>query len=146
LSRGVYDTLLFLHVLSAFVLVTSEVLFTTTILAGHRAGGGPRESGSPLRLLRFAVPTVAVGSIGVLVFGIWLAIYRDEYQVWDGWILAAIVLWAVWGALGGYIGKIVRRAEAAGEVVPRSRLLALDVASWALVILLLLDMIFKPGA
>jgi uncharacterized membrane protein len=92
------------------------------------------------------VPTVAVGSIGVLVFGIWLAIYRDEYQVWDGWILAAIVLWAVWGALGGYIGKIVRRAEAAGEVVPRSRLLALDVASWALVILLLIDMIFKPGA
>ncbi|MDX6518051.1 MAG: hypothetical protein QOF50_897 [Gaiellaceae bacterium] len=141
-----YDTLLFLHLLSAFVLVTSEVLFTTTILAGHRAAGAPGEPGSPLRLLRFAVPTVAVGSIGVLVFGIWLAIYRDEYQVWDGWILAAIVLWAVWGALGGYIGKIVRRAAAAGEVVPRSRLLTLDAASWALVVLLLLDMIFKPGA
>jgi uncharacterized membrane protein len=142
----VYDTLLFLHLLSAFVLVTSEVLFTTTILAGHRAAGPAGEPGSPLRLLRFAVPTVAVGSIGVLVFGIWLAIYVDGYHVWDGWILAAIVLWAVWGALGGYIGKIVRRAAAVGEVVPRSRLLTLDAASWALVVLLLLDMIFKPGA
>lgn len=141
-----YKTLLFLHVLSAFVLVTSEVLFTTTILAGHRAAGARDEPSSPLRLLRFAVPSVAVGSIGVLVFGIWLAIYVDGYEVWDGWILAAIVLWAVWGALGGYIGKIVRRAEARGEVVPRSRLVTLDVASWALVVLLLLDMIFKPGA
>ena len=114
-----YYTLLFLHVLSAFVLVTSEVLFTTTILAGHRAAGAPGEGASPLRLLRFAVPAVAVGSIGVLVFGIWLAIDVDGYEVWDGWILAAIVLWAVWGALGGYIGKIVRRADGRGEVVPR---------------------------
>jgi uncharacterized membrane protein len=141
-----YGTLLFLHVLSAFVLVTSEVLFTTAILAGHSAAAAPVEGTSPRRLLRFAVPTVAVGSIGVLVFGIWLAIEVDGYEVWNGWILAAIAIWAVWGALGGYIGKIVRGADERGEVVPRSRLVALDVASWTLVVLLLLDMIFKPGA
>lgn len=38
---------------------------------------------------------VIAGTLGTLVFGIWLAIERDEYQVWDGWILAALVLWAI---------------------------------------------------
>jgi hypothetical protein len=35
-----------------------------------------------------------------LGFGIWLAISLDAYHPWDGWIIAAIVLWAVAGGTG----------------------------------------------
>ncbi|MBA3433006.1 MAG: hypothetical protein H0U08_02815, partial [Actinobacteria bacterium] len=38
---------------------------------------------------------VGVGVTGTIVLGIWLAISRDEYQVWDGWVIAAIVLWVL---------------------------------------------------
>ena len=40
-----------------------------------------------------------------LVFGIWLAIDLDAYQLWDGWILASLVLWADGGWAGGKAGK-----------------------------------------
>jgi hypothetical protein len=36
-----------------------------------------------------------LGGLATLVLGIWLAIYVDGYEVWDGWIIAAIVLWLV---------------------------------------------------
>src|SRR5581483_3011206 len=37
---------------------------------------------------------VPIGGLGTIVFGVWLAIVDDAYHVWDGWIVAAIVLWA----------------------------------------------------
>ena len=38
---------------------------------------------------------VSVGSLGAIIFGVWLAISLDFVQVWDGWVIAAIVLWAI---------------------------------------------------
>ncbi len=42
-------------------------------------------------------PTVAVtvGSLGTIIFGIWLAISLDGVAVWSGWVIAAIILWAI---------------------------------------------------
>jgi hypothetical protein len=34
-----------------------------------------------------------VGGLGTLALGIWLALNRPEYEIWDGWIIGAIVLW-----------------------------------------------------
>ena len=47
-----------------------------------------------------------IGGLGTLVFGIWLALYVKGYEIWDGWIITAIVLWAIGTELG-------RRAQAA---------------------------------
>ncbi len=47
----------------------------------------------------------------MLVFGIWLAIDVDGYEVWDGWVIAALVLWFVMGALGSRTGKIYNAAR-----------------------------------
>ena len=44
--------------------------------------------------------TVGLGMGGTIVFGIWLAFALDGYAIWDGWIIAAIVLWFVGAALG----------------------------------------------
>ncbi len=105
---------------------------------------------------------VAVGSIGVLVFGIWLAIDVDGYQVWDGWVIAALVLWLVMGALGSRTGKLYNAArdrsacalqDGSDASSPELRALLRDrralwlhVAGLVTVVLLLIDMIFKPGA
>jgi drug/metabolite transporter (DMT)-like permease len=84
------------------------------------------------------------------VLGIWLAIYVDGYELWDGWILAAIVLWAIYGAAGTRSGRLIararERAETGSNAMAVPRVLALRVVVFAAIFLLLLDMIYKPGA
>jgi uncharacterized membrane protein len=156
-----YDWLLFLHVLSAFALVASVVLYTVLIVAVWDKDV-PGDVARLFRVSRVGDVLIGVGSIGVLVFGIWLAIDVDGYAVWDGWVIAAIVLWAVMGAFGSRTGKIYNgardRARALvreGNNAPNPELRALvqdrrglwfHAASSITVLLLFIDMIFKPGA
>ena len=72
----------------------------------------------------------SVGSLGTIIFGVWLAISLDAYQVWDGWVIAAIVLWAArgparqagQGKLYGGAGMEAERLSAAGtETEPARR-------------------------
>ena len=156
-----YDWLLFLHVASAFALVASLVLYTV-LIAALWGRDVPSEAVRLFRVQRVGDVLVAVGSIGVLVFGIWLAIDVDGYGVWDGWVIAALVLWLVMGALGSRTGKLYNAARDRalalakdGSDAPSPELRALlqdrralwfHVAGIATVVLLLIDMIFKPGA
>ena len=102
-----------------------------------------------------------IGAVGTLVFGVWLALSLDGYEIWDGWIIAAIVLWAVSGAAGGRAGREYGQvAERAGELAaagdaPDSglaaamrnlRATALLAVSSVAALLILIDMIWKPGA
>jgi uncharacterized membrane protein len=156
-----YDWLLFLHVLTAFALVAAVVVYTVIVLAGRRLDA-PSDIARMFRLSRVADILIAVGSIGVLVLGIWLAIQVDDYQVWDGWIIAAIVIWLVFAEIGRRTGKHydaartrARTLVAEGRNAPDAELngmmhsstgLALQLASAALVLVMLIDMIYKPGA
>ena len=65
----------------------------------------------------------AVGGLGTLVFGIWLAIYVDGYEVWDGWIITAIVLWAIATELGrrAQLAYTALAGAAEGGTVPGRR-------------------------
>jgi drug/metabolite transporter (DMT)-like permease len=103
-----------------------------------------------------------VGAVGTIVLGIYLAFALDSYAIWDGWIIAAIVLWAIAGALGQRTGATymrgmtkARELETAGQGGSSPELLALNRASNGVLLhfltslaalLLLIDMIFKPGA
>ena len=156
-----YDWLLFLHVFSAFALVAALTLYTVLIVSVWNKDV-PGDVARLFSLQRVGDVLVGVGSIGVLVFGIWLAIDVKGYELWDGWIIAALVLWFVMGALGARTGKIYNavrdRARALvreGENAPSAELrtlvqnrqgLWLHAASFLVVLLLLIDMIFKPGA
>jgi hypothetical protein len=121
----VYDTLLFFHILAAFMLGSTVVVGSALVL------------GAPAAARTATISNVLwdVGGLGTLVFGVWLALYVDGYQIWDGWILAAIVLWAI-----------------ATEAGRRARdLTVADVATWhwlrtLFFVLLLADMVWKPGA
>jgi hypothetical protein len=136
----VYDTLLFLHVLAGVALVATVVIFSVF------AFGAATDS----RLLAVGNVLWAVGGLGTLVFGIWLALYVKGYEIWDGWIIAAIVLWAIGTELGrraqlGYTAT-TGSAEAAA-VTAEARQAALMHWLRSLVVLaLLVVMIYKPGA
>lgn len=113
------ELVLFLHVLAAFMLAATVVLSGSVVLG----------AAAPERTVRLSNLLWDVGGIGTLVFGVWLAL--DAYSLLDGWILAALGLWAVATELG-------RRARA--ELRPWHWLRAL------VVVLLLIDMVWKPGA
>jgi uncharacterized membrane protein len=156
-----YDWLLFLHVLSAFSLVAAQVLVTFLIVGGWRLEL-PSDIARMFRLSRAGDVLFGIGAMGTIVLGIWLAIDLDEYQLWDGWIIAALVLWAVAMGIGGRTAKHYYGARdrakalvAEGRDVPNPELaatlrsptgLVLHLATVVLVVLLLVDMIYKPGA
>ena len=53
---------------------------------------------SALALLRLARPADVlawVGATGTLVFGLWLVSDAAIYDLWDGWIIGALVLWLI---------------------------------------------------
>ena len=105
---------------------------------------------------------VGIGAVGTIVVGLYLAFAVGNYAIWDGWIIAAIVLWAIAGGLGQRTGAAymqgmnkAKELDAAGQKGPDQGLLALNRTQAGLmlhaltslaVLLLLLDMIFKPGA
>ena len=128
---SLYEWLLFLHLLAAFLLVCGLAAFGVLAL-----GGG----GEPARRVLLPVATLwNVGGLGVLVFGVWLALNVDGYELWDGWIAAAIVLWLVASGAGGQLERGVREGTPDGA---QRQLAVMAIATT----LLLIDMIFKPGA
>jgi hypothetical protein len=129
----VYDTLLFLHVLAAFLLVSTVVTFSAVAL-GATAGE---------RAIAVADVFWNIGVLGTLVLGIWLALDVDGIEIWDFWILLAIVLWA-------FATETGRRARLDLEPAAGLGLIA-RATMWhwvrtVLVIALLVVMIWKPGA
>jgi hypothetical protein len=157
-----YDWLLFLHVASAFALVSALVTFWTIAVAARNVDR-PVDSVRYFRVARPANALVIVGTLGVLVFGVWLAIYVDGYELWDGWILGALILWVIGTAAGIRGGKTYAEAqklavrldgEGRGEepsmelrtLLQDRRAMWLNVVSSVGVLLIAVDMIYKPGA
>jgi uncharacterized membrane protein len=156
-----HDWLLAFHVLAAASLVAALTLFTVMILASRRADR-PSEVARFWGLGRFGTVIVSIGTLGTLLLGIWLAIESDDYKLWDGWIIAAIVLWAIGSEAGRRSGIPFTRAGqrarallAAGNDAPDAELGALMGDSrafllhWitvAAVLVILVLMIYKPGA
>ena len=155
------DWILALHVLSAFALVGALVLFWILIVV-MRDTDTASETIAFARVATVGNRVVIVGIVGTLVFGVWLAISQDAYQLWDGWIIAAIVLSAISLATGQRTGVAymqgmtkAQELQSAGQSEPNSDLLALNRTSngvllhgltTLVLVLILIDMIWKPGA
>jgi hypothetical protein len=155
------DWMLALHVLSAFAFVGGIILFWALIVAVRRTD----TPDATLRMGPVALlgnVAIGIGMGGTVLFGIWLAFSVGDYDIWDPWIVAALVLWIVGAAVGRQTGEAyvagVKKAQelrAAGREGPDSELLAINrtssglalhAASSAVVLLILIDMIWKPGA
>ena len=129
---SLYETLLFLHLLAAFMLVAGLAAYGVLVL-------GPAGDAVQRALARPALALWNVGGIGGLVFGVWLALNVDGYELWDGWIIAAIVLWLIASGAGGRLTRGVREGSVDGATM---LLAVMSLATLAL----LVDMVFKPGA
>ncbi len=132
-----YDVLLALHLLSAAITFITVVIFSAWAF------------GSPVRKADFALADAAwnVSGFGLLVFGVWLALYIDGYELWDGWIL---------GALGLLILATWFGAQARTQALPfvggeAASMSAQQVTAWhwlrtLSIIGILVLMVWKPGA
>jgi hypothetical protein len=154
------DWLLVFHLWSAFALVASMVLFWTLVVAA-RDCDSVEETIAYRGVGAFGGKVVGFGFAGTIVFGVWLAFNKDSYAIWDGWIIAAIVLWLVGGLTGSLAGKEYQKALTRAEelkssgqqpqpgelrALNRSQMgLALLAVSSLATVLILIDMIWKPG-
>ncbi len=129
-----YDWLLFFHVLAAFLLGVTVVMYSAVALGATASG----------RMLFVADRCWDVGGLGTLVLGIWLALHLDEYGIFDGWIIGAIVLWVIATGLGESVRRQLADAEAS-PVKPGAVRTMHWLRTLAIVALLVL-MIWKPGA
>ena len=130
-----YDTLLFLHLLGALAALVTVAMFSAW------AVGMPANRGG------FNVADWAWNASGFLliVFGIWLALYVDGYEVWDGWILGALVLFGLASFFGARAREEVMRGLDAATATDR------QVTMWhwlrtASIVGILVLMVWKPGA
>ena len=154
------DWILALHLLSAFALIAAEVIFGAMIVTLWREASTLRVD-SFYRVSQIATWLVQAGSAGTLIFGLWLSISEDPYEPWNGWIIAAFVLWAITvgtGAVAGkqygaaameakrLLGEGTSTSSAVAETFGPSKAFKLHLVSNAAIVLLLLDMIWKPGA
>jgi uncharacterized membrane protein len=153
--------MLALHVLSAFAYVAGMILFWVLVFAVRKTET-PEGTIRMEPVVKVGNAAVGIGAGGTILLGIWLAFSFGGYDIWDGWIIAALVLWVVAAALGRRTGaeytKGMTKAQelqAAGQTGPNAELLALNRTSNGVVfhflasivvLLLILDMIWKPGA
>ena len=155
------DWILALHVLSAFAYVAGVVLFWVLVVAVRQADT-PDGTIRMEPVVKVGNAAVGIGAGGTIVLGIWLAFSIGGYDIWDGWIIAALVLWLLSAEIGRRTGAAymqgmnkAQELRTAGQTGPNTELLALNrtsrglvlhVLASAVVLLILVDMIWKPGA
>ncbi len=131
------DFLLFVHVLAAFFLMITVVMYSAYAL------GAPATRPA----LSLAGWLWDIGGIGTLVFGVWIALDRPEYGIFDGWILGALVLWIAATATG-MRARVAIAGPPGGEMpaVPDRSLAAAHWLRVAVTLAILVLMVWKPGA
>jgi uncharacterized membrane protein len=152
-----YDWLLLVHILGAFLFLSGSIVAGVLALAAMRRQV-PSEVALLLRLVRPVIVLVGVGSLVALGLGIWLAEYVG-YGLGEGWVIAAIVLWALSGALAGPAGTRMRHARELAEqlaedgdrpseqlrlAVRDPRTLAMNLGGFLLLVAILVLMVWKP--
>jgi hypothetical protein len=143
------------HLLSAFAIAAALVLFSVMVYRGRRMTA-IEETRLLFRVGPLGGVLIAAGIGLTLVFGVILAVHSNTFNIWDGWVIAGIVLWAAFAAVGQRTGKyytdVQKLVEKDGTEAEALALLRaptgalLHLATVGLFVLILLDMIFKPGA
>jgi hypothetical protein len=150
-----YDWMFALHLVAVFAIASALVLYSVLVVSGRRMTT-LEETRTLFRVAPVGGPLIGAGMGLALALGVVLALKSSEFEIWNGWIVAGFVLWALLAEVGRrsgvYYTAVQKLAESGGaeqEVIARLRAsqgALLHVATVALFVLLLLDMLFKPGA
>ena len=155
ISTGYYDTLKFFHVLAATTWVGSVIY--AQVLATKVMG-----EGDPARLAATAKDIGDLGkrlitpaAIAVLVFGIWI-VAVSAWNFTDTWVLLGLAGIAVTIATGaGFLGpeserlgKLTAERDPSDPEIQRriKRIFAVSRIDLVVLILVVADMVFKPGS
>lgn len=153
------DTALLFHLLGAFLLVAGSVVAGVAFETARRRET-PAEIALMLGVTRVGVLLVGVGTLLVVVFGLWL-VRLGNWGYGAGWVDTAfglLVVVAVLGALGGQRPKQARKlaSRLAAEHAPANDELrallhdratrVLNALSALLLLAIIVLMVFKPGA
>jgi hypothetical protein len=151
-----YAWMLALHLLAVFAIAAALVLYAILVVSGRRMTT-LEETRLLFRVAPIGAPLIGAGAGLGFVLGIVLALKSDRFEIWNGWIIAAIVLLALFGFIGGRTGtyyteiqKLAESGDSSAEAEVMARLRAptgavLHLVTIAIFVLILLDMIFKPG-
>jgi hypothetical protein len=155
------DWIFSIHLLFAATLVGSLVM-SWIVVVSMRTADTPDATLSLHRVGMVATGATIVGLVGVIALGIWLAVLRVDFHPWDGWVIGASVLWSIAtvALLRSFVeyAKPVAKARAlvtSGQIGSSPELTALNrtstglllrVLASAAIVLIVVDMIWKPGA
>ena len=130
---------------------------TVTTTSGSRPGGA-----AATRPATTAAARTMETAANVIALGIWLALLRPQLHPWHGWAIAAIVLWAIAAAAIARATlayakstRMARELVESGWQGPSPELTALNRSVTALlfravgsvaIVLIVIDMVYKPGA
>lgn len=152
-----YDIALVLHLVGAFAFVSGVVLAGAGFEVARRRGR-PADIALLLSLTRFGVLLVAIGTLLIAGFGLWL-VHLGHWGYGSGWVDASIGMYVVALALGGLGGRRPKQArhlatDLAARGAPVSAelrallddrvSLAANYASLALILVIVGLMVFKP--
>jgi hypothetical protein len=154
-----YDWVLSLHLLAAFALASALVLYSVLVFNARRMTS-LEQTRTLFRVAPIGTILIIAGSLGVIVLGVILALDSGDrdFHIWDPWIIAGIVLWALMTGVGQRSGayysgveELSKSSDSGTEAAVLARLRAstgsnLHLLTVALFLLIVLDMIFKPGA
>ncbi len=144
---------LLVHLLGVFLFVGGLAVAAVSFESARRKKEAA-EIATLLGLSRWGVVLVGAGGAILLVGGLWLAGVVHAYG--DAWLDAAIVLFVALSALGGIGGQRPKQARLlateGGDPAELRRLLddratlAMNYVSALLVVVILVLMIWRPGA
>jgi hypothetical protein len=155
------DWIFSIHLLFAATLVGGLVMSWIVVVALRSVDRADETLGLN-RVAGVGIVCIVLGLLGTIAIGLWVAVLRTEFHPWDGWVIGAIVLWAIATAavLRSFVeyrksGTKARQLVASHAPGPNTELMALNRTTTGLllralasaaVVLIVIDMIYKPGA
>lgn len=152
-----YNVALVLHLLGAITFVAGIVV-AGVAFEGARRRRQPAEIALLLSITRIGVLLVALGTLLIAAFGLWL-VHLGSWGYGSGWVDASIALYLLALALGGLGGQRPKQArrrasELADRDAPADRELrallddpisrAANYGSLVLILAIVVIMVFKP--
>ncbi|TAM84940.1 MAG: DUF2269 family protein [Jatrophihabitans sp.] len=159
MSSGLYDLALFLHLFGAFSLVSGTVVAGVGFEIARRRRSCA-EIALALSVSRIGALLLVAGATLAAGFGLWL-VALGHWGWGAPWVDLAIAALIVIAAVGGYAGQPAKRARRLAvhlsgegrEPTPQliallnDRIaLALNYAAAVILVGIVVDMVFKPGA
>jgi len=153
-NTTLYEAIVFVHVFAAIIWVGGAFFFQVKIAQFKRANDNAGFLHLGKDAEHFGMKLFMPMSIVVLLAGITMVWYGPySFELWIALALVGIVATSLVGALylGPTGGKLAKLAEEKGFDDPgvmamRDQLILISRLDYAVLVLVVLDMVFKPGA